>query len=133
MVDILSSQIQDLQGNGILAGYEGGEVRVSGRRQRGRAGEGNGLPRWLFTTGAHIKACSLVRVLILPVETKDRRKIEAEAFSGNLLGLIATNALELGVDIGTLDAVITLGFPYSIASFVGFSSDLFADVSSYYL
>ncbi|KAG9125889.1 hypothetical protein FRC07_005747 [Ceratobasidium sp. 392] len=47
---------------------------------------------------------------------KDRRNIEHEAFSGNLLGIIATNALELGVDIGTLDAVIVLGFPFGIAS-----------------
>lgn len=46
----------------------------------------------------------------------DRRKIEAEAFSGNLLGIVATNALELGVDIGNLDAVIIHGFPMSIAS-----------------
>jgi hypothetical protein len=49
---------------------------------------------------------------------EDRRKIEREAFSGNLLGIVATNALELGIDIGTLDAVIMLGFPFSIASFV---------------
>ncbi|KAG8690861.1 hypothetical protein FRC11_008575 [Ceratobasidium sp. 423] len=46
----------------------------------------------------------------------DRRKIEHEAFSGNLLGIVATNALELGVDIGTLDAVIILGFPFGLAS-----------------
>ncbi|KZP01431.1 DEAD/H helicase [Calocera viscosa TUFC12733] len=46
----------------------------------------------------------------------DRRRIEKEAFSGHLLGIIATNALELGVDIGTLDAVIMLGFPFGIAS-----------------
>ncbi|ETW85689.1 hypothetical protein HETIRDRAFT_308737, partial [Heterobasidion irregulare TC 32-1] len=48
---------------------------------------------------------------------EDRRKIEHEAFSGNLLGIIATNALELGVDIGVLDAVIMLGFPGGLASF----------------
>ncbi|KAI0928397.1 hypothetical protein AcW1_005652 [Taiwanofungus camphoratus] len=48
----------------------------------------------------------------------DRRRIEKEAFSGNLLGIVATNALELGVDIGILDAVIMLGFPMGgIASF----------------
>ncbi|KAH0830257.1 P-loop containing nucleoside triphosphate hydrolase protein [Lanmaoa asiatica] len=41
----------------------------------------------------------------------DRRRIENEAFSGNLLGIVATNALELGVDIGVLDAVLMLGFP----------------------
>ncbi|CAE6397294.1 unnamed protein product [Rhizoctonia solani] len=46
----------------------------------------------------------------------DRRKIEQEAFSGSLLGIVATNALELGVDIGTLDAVIVLGFPFGLAS-----------------
>ncbi|KAI0317304.1 P-loop containing nucleoside triphosphate hydrolase protein [Amylostereum chailletii] len=46
----------------------------------------------------------------------DRRKIEQEAFSGKLLGIIATNALELGVDIGVLDAVIMLGFPSNVAS-----------------
>jgi DEAD/DEAH box helicase domain-containing protein len=37
-------------------------------------------------------------------------------FEGKLLGIIATTALELGVDIGTLDCVITLGFPYTIAN-----------------
>ena len=46
----------------------------------------------------------------------DRRKIEKEMFDGKLMGIIATNALELGVDIGSLDAVITVGFPYTIAN-----------------
>ena len=50
---------------------------------------------------------------------QDRRRIEREAFSGQLLGIIATNALELGVDIGVLDVVIVLGFPPGgLASFV---------------
>jgi ATP-dependent helicase YprA (DUF1998 family) len=49
---------------------------------------------------------------------QDRRRIEHDAFTGHLLGIVATNALELGVDIGVLDAVIMLGFPVSIASFV---------------
>lgn len=52
---------------------------------------------------------------------QDRRKIEHDAFSGQLLGIIATNALELGIDIGVLDAVIMLGFPMTISNFVGFA------------
>ena len=47
---------------------------------------------------------------------EDRRKIEKEMFDGKLMGIVATNALELGVDIGSLDAVITVGFPYTIAN-----------------
>lgn len=47
---------------------------------------------------------------------QDRRRIEKEMFEGRLMGIVATNALELGVDIGSLDAVITLGFPYSISN-----------------
>ncbi|KAI0282173.1 P-loop containing nucleoside triphosphate hydrolase protein [Russula aff. rugulosa BPL654] len=44
-------------------------------------------------------------------------QIEQEAFSGRILGLVATNALELGVDIGVLDAVIVCEFPVSLSSF----------------
>lgn len=47
---------------------------------------------------------------------QDRRRIEKEMFEGKLMGIVATNALELGVDIGSLDAVVTLGFPYSISN-----------------
>lgn len=47
---------------------------------------------------------------------QDRRKIEKEMFDGKLMGIVATNALELGVDIGSLDAVITVGFPYTISN-----------------
>jgi DEAD/DEAH box helicase domain-containing protein len=46
----------------------------------------------------------------------DRRQIEKEMFDGKLVGIVATSALELGVDIGSLDAVVTVGFPYSIAN-----------------
>lgn len=46
-----------------------------------------------------------------------RRKIEHDFFHGNLLGIISTNALELGIDVGGLDVVIQVGFPSSISSF----------------
>jgi DEAD/DEAH box helicase domain-containing protein len=47
---------------------------------------------------------------------QDRRQIEKEMFDGKLVGIVATNALELGIDIGSLDAVVTVGFPYTIAN-----------------
>ena len=47
---------------------------------------------------------------------QDRRRIEKEMFEGKLVGIIGTSALELGVDIGSLDAVITVGFPYTISN-----------------
>ena len=46
----------------------------------------------------------------------ERREIENELFNGNLQGVVATTALELGVDIGGLDACVLDGFPGTIAS-----------------
>ena len=48
---------------------------------------------------------------------KERRQIEKALFKGELLGLAATNAMELGVDVGTLDAVVMNGYPGTVASF----------------
>ncbi len=47
---------------------------------------------------------------------RDRRKIEHDLFTGKLLGVVATNALEVGIDIGNLDATVLTGYPGSIAS-----------------
>ncbi|MFA4827782.1 MAG: DEAD/DEAH box helicase [Thermodesulfovibrionales bacterium] len=47
---------------------------------------------------------------------KERREIEQRLFSGELLGVVSTSALELGVDIGGLDACILVGYPGSVSS-----------------
>jgi Distinct helicase family with a unique C-terminal domain including a metal-binding cysteine cluster len=49
----------------------------------------------------------------LPTE---RRAIERGLRDGEILGVVATNALELGVDIGRLDVAIVAGYPGSIAA-----------------
>jgi DEAD/DEAH box helicase domain-containing protein len=45
-----------------------------------------------------------------------RREIERRLADGELLGVAATNALELGIDVGVLDAVVCVGFPGTMAS-----------------
>jgi DEAD/DEAH box helicase domain-containing protein len=45
-----------------------------------------------------------------------RREIEQRLAAGELLGVAATDALELGIDIGLLDCVISTGFPGTVAS-----------------
>jgi len=47
---------------------------------------------------------------------QQRRDIERRLVEGELLGVSATDALELGIDIGLLDCAISVGFPGTVAS-----------------
>lgn len=47
---------------------------------------------------------------------EERRRLEQQLHSGDLLGVVATNALELGIDIGDLDVTIHVGVPPTVAS-----------------
>ncbi len=57
-----------------------------------------------------LKRISSYRSGYLP---KERRKIERMLFSGELQGVVATSALELGIDVGELDCCILVGYPGS--------------------
>jgi DEAD/DEAH box helicase domain-containing protein len=47
---------------------------------------------------------------------EERRRIERELFGGRLIGVTATTALELGIDVGGLDAALLVGYPGTVAS-----------------
>jgi DEAD/DEAH box helicase domain-containing protein len=47
---------------------------------------------------------------------EERRAIEQRLFHGDLLGVVSTSALELGIDVGGLDAALLVGYPGTIAS-----------------
>jgi len=48
----------------------------------------------------------------------ERRRIESQLFGGELGGVVTTNALEVGIDVGGLDGCIVVGWPGSVCSFL---------------
>ena len=59
------------------------------------------------------KTVSSYRAGFLPAE---RRKIEKAFFEGDLMGVVSTSAMEVGIDVGGLDACILVGYPGSLIS-----------------
>ena len=66
-----------------------------------------------FGLSGELNAVQGYRSGYLPLE---RRAIEQDMRSGKTLGVVATNALELGIDIGSISVVIISGYPGTIAS-----------------
>jgi DEAD/DEAH box helicase domain-containing protein len=64
-------------------------------------------------SGPFADRISAYRAGFLPEE---RREIEAKLASGELLAVISTSALELGIDIGSLDLCLLVGYPGSIVA-----------------
>ena len=64
-------------------------------------------------SGSFTERISAYRAGLLPEE---RREIEARLASGDLLAVITTSALELGIDIGDLDLCLLVGYPGSVIS-----------------
>lgn len=48
---------------------------------------------------------------------EERRRIERDFKEGRLMGVVSTSAMELGIDIGDLDAVVVFGYPGTISAF----------------
>jgi len=72
------------------------------------------LHAWILKDRPELRGrVSSYRAGFLPEE---RREIEAKLVSGELLGVVSTSALELGIDIGGLDVCILVGYPGTIAA-----------------
>ena len=95
---------------------EGARTLVFVRSRRGAELTALGAQRALTAAAADDLACRIAAYRAGYL-AEERRSLEAALDAGELLGVASTNALELGVDIAGLDAVVLAGYPGTRASF----------------
>ena len=87
--------------------------RRSASRRAGRRRSSSTASRATASTRETARRLAPYRAGYTP---EQRREIERRLVEGELLGVTATDALELGIDIGSLDCAISVGFPGTVAS-----------------
>lgn len=100
----------------LLASFVGGQIQTLAFTRSRKAAE-------LIATFARERLGDddplrdLVRTYRAGYLPQERRDLEADLRAGRIMGLAATEALELGIDVAGLDAVILAGYPGTIARF----------------
>jgi DEAD/DEAH box helicase domain-containing protein len=72
------------------------------------------ITMWAHQAAPHLR--EKIRAYRAGYRPEERRAIEQGLFHERLLGVVSTSALELGIDVGGLDACLLVGYPGSIAS-----------------
>lgn len=98
----------------LLAGLADGGVRTIAFAKSRKAAEL--IAKYAKEIATSPEVSSRIRPYRAGYLASERREIEQQLFSGELLGVAATTALELGVDVGGLDAVVMNGFPGTVAA-----------------
>jgi DEAD/DEAH box helicase domain-containing protein len=113
--DLLASFVAaDVQTLAFTRSRKGAEVIALMAQERLTAGGNATASEGAAAAAGEQPAVGAYRGGYLPEE---RRRLEAELRDGTLRGLVATEALELGIDVAGLDAVLLAGWPGTTASF----------------